>query len=74
MKKMLATLMLLMCVSVAFAGKTGGDSTSGAIDGGGKNLCHDNKGKWNPQSKDCDPDSCGCLFHEIEEFIAGLFA
>jgi hypothetical protein len=71
MKKFLATLMLLMCVSMALAGTVGG--SDGVIDNPNSPVCHDKNGRWSPQSKDCDPASCGCLFHEIEEFIKGLF-
>jgi hypothetical protein len=72
MKKLIATMMLLMMVSVAFAGKTA--EPDGAI-GNPKTyeLCHDSLGKWNPQSKSCDPNACGCLFHEIEDFFKGIF-
>lgn len=70
MKKFIATLMLLMCVSVAFAGKVG---DSGNAVENPKNLCHDDDGKWNPRDKSCEPGNCGCLFHQIEEFLKGLF-
>lgn len=70
MKKLIATLMLLMCFSVTFAGKTG--NLDNAINNP-KNPCHDVDGKWNPQNKDCDPYSCGCLFHQIEDFIKDIF-
>lgn len=71
MKKLLATLMLLLFVSTVFAGKVG-DS---AIENPNKQygLCHNEAGKWNPQSKSCDPNACGCLFHQIEDFILGIF-
>lgn len=71
MKKLLATLMLLMFVSVAFAGKTG--SSEDIIYNPNAPVCHDKAGKWDPQDKNCDPASCGCLFHQIEEFIVDLF-
>lgn len=71
MKKLLATLMLLVCVSVAFAGKTG--DSANAIPNQNAPVCHDKEGKWNPESKSCDPNACGCLFHQIEEFVIGLF-
>lgn len=71
MKKLFATLMLLMCVTAAFAGKAG-DS---AINNPGKQqaACHNELGKWDPQNKNCDPNACGCLFHQIEDFILGIF-
>ena len=71
MKKLFATIMLLMCVSVAFAGNTG--DTSGAINNPKAPVCHDKNGSWNPEDKNCDPCACGCLFHEIEHFILDLF-
>lgn len=71
MKKLLATLMLLLCVSVAFAGKTG--DTSDAINNPKQMVCHDSNGKWDPQDKNCDPASCGCLFHQIEDFFMDIF-
>jgi len=71
MKKLLATFMLLMFVSVAFAGKAG--DSADVINNPNAPVCHDKSGKWNPQDKNCDPESCGCLFHQIEEFIVGLF-
>ncbi len=72
MKKLFATLMLLMCVSVAFAGKAG--DSAGAVNNPNAPVCHDKSGKWDPQDKNCDPYGCGCLFHEIEEFFVDLFS
>ena len=69
MKKLFATSMLLMCLFVGFA-----NNTAGAIESPNAPVCHDKSGKWNPQSKNCDPDSCGCLFHQIEEFFVDLFS
>ncbi|MBS1797651.1 MAG: hypothetical protein JSS81_27765 [Acidobacteria bacterium] len=72
MKKLFATFLLLMCVTVAFAGKV--DDSAGLINNQKQySLCHDETGKWNPQDKNCDPNSCGCLFHQIEHFIIDLF-
>ena len=72
MKKIFATLLLLMCVSVAFAGTTG--DADNVINNPKQVVCHDADGKWNPSDKSCDPGACGCLFHEIEEFIKSIFA
>lgn len=69
MKKLFAMLLLLVCVSVAFAGSTGSAIANPKTHA----LCYDEDGKWNPQDKNCDPHACGCLFHEIGEFIKGLF-
>jgi hypothetical protein len=72
MKKIIASMMLLLMVSVAFAGKTA--DPDGAINNPKRYaLCHDEAGKWDPQSKSCDPDACGCLFHQIEEFFMDVF-
>ena len=61
--------MLLICVSVAFAGNTGDVIQNPKT----ATQCHDANGKWNPQDKSCDPNSCGCLFHQIEDFIKEFF-
>jgi len=70
MKKLFATLMLLMCVSAVFAGKTGDSAINNPKQ---QQLCHNDAGKWTPQDKNCDPNACGCLFHQIEDFILGMF-
>lgn len=69
MKKLLATFILMMCVFV-FAGQAG--TPDGGIYDPTGNRCHDSKGKFIP-GPNCDPESCGCLFHEIAEYIKGLF-
>lgn len=71
MKKLFATLMLLICVTTAFAGKAGDSAINNPKQQ--QVLCHDAAGKWNPQDKNCDPNACGCLFHQIEDFILGIF-
>lgn len=70
MKKFFATLMLLMCVSAVFAGKVGDSAINNPKQ---HSLCYNEAGKWDPQSKNCDPHACGCLFHQIESFISDLF-
>ena len=70
MKKFVATFVLLLLVSVAFPA-TGGKSAGAVFNP--KSQCHDSSGKWDPQNKNCDPHSCGCLFHQIEEFFKGIF-
>lgn len=70
MKKTFATLMLLLCLFVGFAG----DSTGAVNNPKNDIVCHDSAGKWDPQDKRCDPYSCGCLFHQIEEFFVDLFS
>ncbi len=70
MKKLFATFLLLVCVSAVFAGKTGGSES--VIANPKAPVCHDKDGRF-IDSKECDPTSCGCLFHQIEEFLIGLF-
>lgn len=70
--------MLLMSVSLVSAGKLDVSDDGGASAGAIHNpktyeLCHDKDGKWNPTSKTCDSAACGCLFHQLEEFVVGLF-
>ena len=69
MKKLFATSLLLMCFFVGFA-----NNTAGAVENPSAPVCHDKSGKWNPENKNCDPYSCGCLFHQIEEFFVDLFS
>ena len=71
MKKLIATLMLLMCFSVTFAGKTG--TTESAIPTHKKNVCYDEAGKWNPTDKTCNRNACDCLWHEIKDFAISIF-
>lgn len=71
MKKLFATFMLLMFVSVASPGTV---SDGNAIESQTVNVCHDANGNWKPQvGSKCDPNACGCLFHMIEDFIVGIF-
>ncbi len=73
MKKLLATLVMLAAVSVVFAGKA--EAPQGAIDNPKSQYaqCHDSDGKWAPQNKNCDPNACGCLFHQLEEWFISIF-
>ncbi|HLM00326.1 MAG TPA: hypothetical protein VK400_04665 [Pyrinomonadaceae bacterium] len=66
MKKLLATFMLMACVLV-FAG-----TTAASIYDPGTNRCHDADGKF-VAGPNCDPNSCGCLFHEIFDYIKEMF-
>jgi hypothetical protein len=69
MKKIVATLALLMFVTAGFAlvahGAIYNEKTH--------RMCYDENGRFNPSDKNCDPNSCGCFFHQIEEFLKGLF-
>jgi len=69
MKKLLATFVLVICVFV-FAGQAG--TTDNSIYDPGTNRCHDSKGRFIP-GENCDPNSCGCLFHEVYDYIKSLF-
>jgi hypothetical protein len=71
MKKMIAKFLLVMIVSISLVGIVI------AADNAVHNpkfdaMCIDSNGKM-IESKDCDPYSCGCLFHEIGRFIKGMF-
>lgn len=69
MRKLLLIFMLFVFVSVGFAGSTGNAIQNPKA----HELCYNADGKFDPQDKNCDENSCGCLFHEIGEFIKGLF-
>ncbi|MGQ0540302.1 MAG: hypothetical protein ACT4O9_00460 [Blastocatellia bacterium] len=68
MRKKIASLMLLLTFTIASVGVV----SASIYNEKRYSQCHDADGKF-IESKDCDPTSCGCLFHEIEEFIKGLF-
>jgi hypothetical protein len=68
MKNKLASLMLVFVMTATLATAAGAAIYNPKTSG----QCHDANGKFIP-SKECDPDACGCLFHEIEEFIKGFF-
>lgn len=70
MRKLFATFMLLMFVSVAFVGTA--SSADEVVYNPNPPVCHDKDGKWDPQDKSCE-QTCGCFFHQIEEFIVDLF-
>lgn len=70
MKKLIATMLLLLCVTIGFAGRAG---DSAILNPKSYALCHDDYGKWDAKDKSCDPESCGCLYHQIEEFFVELF-
>lgn len=60
--------MLLLAMTATFVG------VAAAVVHNPKNdaRCIDKDGRF-IESKDCDPTTCGCLFHQIEEYIKGLF-
>jgi hypothetical protein len=67
MRRFFATAMLIGIVFV-FAGQAG----TGAIYTPQSNRCHDKDGYFVP-GPNCDIANCGCLFHEVYEFIKGMF-
>lgn len=67
MKKILVTMMLLISVSVVFAG------FDNAIHSKKYNeMCIDAEGKP-VDAKQCDPTRCGCLYHVIVDFVGDMF-
>lgn len=68
MKKIVATLMLLMLFAIPAVPAT----DDGRFDSKKWALCHNEDGKF-IEGPDCDPNSCGCLWHEIETFFKELF-
>lgn len=68
MRKRIASLMLLLTFTIASVGVV----SASIFNQKRYEMCHDANGKL-IDSKDCDPNSCGCLFHEIEEFLKGVF-
>lgn len=69
MKRFVRTFVLMMIVMVGVAGVV----HAGVFDPKRHSICYNEEGKYDPQSKDCDPHSCGCLFHEIGRFVIGIF-
>lgn len=63
-------MLLLLSVTIGFAGRAGDSAIHNPKT---FSMCHNEYGKWDPTDKSCDPASCGCLFHQIEEFLVGLF-
>lgn len=69
MKKTTRIVLLSMLLSVGAAGVA-----QAAIYNEKRHaMCYDANGKFNPQSKDCDENSCGCFFHWVEETFKDLF-
>jgi len=69
MRKLSRTLALLMLLAVGVVGV----AHAGIFDPKRHSMCYTEDGKYEPQSKDCDPNSCGCLLHEIGEYILTIF-
>ncbi len=67
MKKLLGTLVLLVFVSVGFAGIDGIAHTSST-----NAKCFDSKGNA-INSKECSQTNCTCLFHQVVDFVEGMF-
>ena len=69
MKKLLSTFVAACMLTFVIAGV----AHASVFDPKRHAMCYSEDGKYTPTSKDCDPNSCGCLFHRIEEYIKGLF-
>ena len=69
MKRTARILALVMLLSVGAASVV----HAGVFDPKRYSICYNDKGQFDPQDKSCDPDSCGCIFHEIGEFILDIF-
>jgi hypothetical protein len=75
MKKIVFTAMLVMIITVGFTGSVGAKSNV-IVDPKLHASCIDSDGKW-INNKQCGSESaptCGCLFHQIGDFIKDLFA
>lgn len=51
---------------------TAGIATAAVYNEKRYSQCHDENGKF-IEGKNCDRNACGCLFHQIEEFVKGVF-
>lgn len=60
MKKFAATMLLLLLMTVPFAGSVGA-------------VIHNPDRHAVSKDKDYDPNACTCLFHAIEHFVKDLF-
>jgi len=67
MKKLATKVTLFFCLAFGLAG-----IVNAGIYNPQTNRCHDSQGKF-VAGPNCDPFACGCLFHEIEDFIIKLF-
>ena len=69
MRKLVATLVLLTFVSISAL-----PIHADGVIGNPKmyEQCHDKEGKF-IEGPGCDPNNCGCLFHDLAEFIKRLF-
>lgn len=60
---------LVMFVSVSVAGV----AHASIYDEKRHLSCYTADGKFEPLRKDCDINSCGCFFHQIEELFKSIF-
>ena len=67
MRKKIALVLMVLAMSLTLAA-----GVSAAVYNP-KSSCHDENGKWAPRDKNCDINSCGCLYHEIERFVKEMF-
>jgi|GEM_PF-2220718 len=75
MKKAVSTVMLIMVITLGFTGSIGAKSSVTA----NPKLhaaCIDSEGKW-IENKECGSQNvpnCGCLFHQIVDYIGDFFS
>jgi hypothetical protein len=69
MKKIARIVALVMFVSVGVVGVV----HASIFDEKRHSSCFTADGKFEPQRKDCDINSCGCFFHQIEELFKSIF-
>ncbi len=68
MKKKITSSLLLLVITAMFAGAAFAAIHNPKMDAD----CYNKDGVF-VESKTCDPASCGCLFHRIEEYIKDYF-
>ena len=68
MKKIARVVALVMFVSVGVVGVV----HASVFDEKRHSTCYTPDGKFEPQRKDCDVNSCRCLFHQVEEFFKSI--
>ena len=75
MKRIVATVMLVMVITLGFTGSIGAKN-SVVTNPKAHAACVDSEGKW-IESKECGPQdnpACGCLFHQIVDYIGDFFS
>ena len=75
MKKTISTVVLFMIITLGFTGNIGAKS-SAVSDPKAHAACIDSNGKW-IENKECgsqNAPNCGCLFHQIVDYIGDFFS